>query len=151
MDPELSAEGRIQAAALSGRFAAELAWTSPLRRARETSELMGAAGVRELMELQEIDCGEWTGKTWTEIEANWTDLAARKQHDWLGVAAPGGETWDAVIDRVRRAWDVIREGLKPAAIVGHQGVNAALLYVIAGRDPLVFDQQYGEVIKIDYD
>ena len=125
-------------------------WTSPLRRARETADLLGAGRVVEVPELREIDQGAWTGKSWAEIEANWGDLASLKLSDWLGTPAPGGESWTDFLDRIRRALDIIRSGPTPAAIVGHQGVNAALLHLIDGRDPLAFQQSYGEVIQLDY-
>ncbi len=150
MDPPLSAAGRACAAALC-EIRVEVAWTSPLRRARETAERLTAARVVEIPGLREIDHGQWTGKAWAQIEAEWPALASRKSSDWLGVAAPGGETWDDFLDRVRRAWSIIRTGPTSAAVIGHQGSNAALRYLIDGSDPLQFAQGYGEVIRIEYD
>jgi probable phosphoglycerate mutase len=129
----------------------QIVWSSPLRRARETAEFVQARSMVEIPELREIDHGEWTGKTWAEIEAGWPELAARKSADWLGVPAPGGETWPDFLKRVRDAWKIIRAGPASAAVVGHQGVNAALMYLLKGCNPLEFAQGYGEVIKIDYD
>jgi broad specificity phosphatase PhoE len=151
MDPPLSRRGRSEVAArLAGLFV-EQAWTSPLRRAHETAQFIPARDLVELPELREIDHGDWTGKSWAEIEAAWPELAAHKSSDWLGVAAPGGETWERFLERVQSAWKMIRAGRMPAAVVGHQGVNAALMYVIKGCSPLEFKQAYGEVIQIDYD
>ena len=137
-------------AALSG-IDVEVVWTSPLRRARETAELIRSRSLVELPELREIDQGDWAGKTWAKIEVNWPELAARKSSDWLGVAAPGGETWTRFLERIDRAWKTIRAGVMPTAISAHQGVNAALMYLIEGRDPLEFVQGYGEVIQLEYD
>jgi alpha-ribazole phosphatase len=150
MDPPLSLAGRVQSSAALGDIEVEVVWTSPLRRARETAGLVRAQRVTEIPDLREIDQGEWTGLAWVEIERRWGDLASRKASDWLGIPAPGGETWDVFLDRIRRAWDVIRVGPTPAAIIGHQGVNAALLHLIDGRNPAEFNQGYGEVIRFDY-
>jgi alpha-ribazole phosphatase len=151
MDPPLSGEGRLHAATALAGIQVEVVWTSPLRRARETADLINAHRVVEIPELREIDQGEWTGKTWAEVEATWSDLASRKSSDWLGVPAPGGEAWSSLADRVQRAWGVIRTGPAPAAVIGHQGVNAALANLIDGRNPLEFTQHYGEVILLEYD
>ena len=150
LDPPLSAAGREQAAALAV-IQVEAAWTSPLLRARQTAALIGTRNLREIPDLREIDHGQWTGKTWAEIETVWPDLAARKSSDWLGITAPGGETWAGFLQRVGTAWTTIRQGPAPAAVIGHQGVNAALMFLIASRNPLGFRQEYGEVIQVEYD
>jgi alpha-ribazole phosphatase len=151
LDPPLSASGRQAAATVLTGIRVEVAWSSPLRRARETAGLIDCHRLVELDDLKELDQGEWTGKAWSEVEAGWPDLAARKLDDWLGIAPPGGEAWDAFVARVRQGWDIIRSGAFPAAVIAHQGVNAALLYLIAGRNPIEFAQGYGEVIELEYD
>jgi broad specificity phosphatase PhoE len=151
MDSPLSAAGRKRAAQMLGGMRVSVAWTSPLLRARETAALLDAGQVVEVPGLREIDHGDWTGRTWTEIEGKWADPAMRKSADWLGVTAPGGEEWKTFLDRVRAAWQEIREGPPDSAVVAHQGVNAALAYLIDGRDPLAFTQEYGEVIRVEYD
>jgi alpha-ribazole phosphatase len=151
MDSPLSAAGRECAARTLGGMRVPMAWTSPLLRAKQTAALLDATNVVELPGLREIDHGEWTGRTWAEIEVTWADLAMRKSGDWLGVTAPGGEEWMAFLDRVRAAWQRIREGPPDSAVVAHQGVNAALAHLIDGRDPLAFTQEYGEVIRLEYD
>lgn len=150
LDPPLSPAGRKQAAALAG-IHVEAGWTSPLLRARQTAALLSTRSLREIPDLREIDHGQWTGKTWTEIETAWPDLAARKSSDWLGITAPGGETWAGFLQRVGTAWATIRQGAAPAAVIGHQGVNAALMFLITGCNPLEFRQEYGEVIQVEYD
>ncbi len=151
MDPPLSVQGRQDAAAAFDGIAVDTVWSSPLRRARETAALIQCRRVAEIAGLREVDQGQWTGKTWAEVEAGWPDLAAQKLDDWLGFYAPGGEDWNTVLERVRCAWELVKAGPSPTAIVGHQGVNSALLYLIEGRDPLVFQQAYGEVILVEYD
>jgi broad specificity phosphatase PhoE len=78
-------------------------------------------------------------------------MARAKTVDWLGVAAPGGETWAQLLQRVSRALDHLKSGPQPAAVVAHQAVNAALAFLAAGVDPLLFHQAYGEVTRVEYD
>ena len=127
-----------------------VAYSSPLRRARETASFLRAQQSVELTSLQEIDYGLWTGKTWDEIRKYWPEVADRKSRDWLGVSPPGAESWVHFVERVQSAWQVIQAGPTPAAVVAHQGVNAALTYIIAGQNPIEFTQQHAEVIHVDY-
>ncbi|MDQ6700431.1 MAG: histidine phosphatase family protein [Acidobacteriota bacterium] len=150
MDPPLSVVGRMQAASSLEKIEVAIAYTSPLRRARETAEYVGSPQTVIMEGLREIDFGEWTGKTWREIESGWSELARLKAADWLGIAAPGGESWRQFLNRIETVWHAVRTGPAPAAVVGHQAVNAALAHLIDGMDPLVFEQQYGEVTLIDY-
>jgi len=122
-----------------------------LRRAAETACCLPCSTVVILPELREIGFGEWTGKTWSEIEAQWPALAAAKLKDWQGVTSPDGETWKTFAERIRRAWDRIRRGPSPAAIVAHSGVNAMLAHLATGCPVTQFQQQYGEINEITYD
>jgi alpha-ribazole phosphatase len=150
MDPPLSAAGHAHAkAALKGLDVA-LTYTSPLQRARQTAEYISSQQLVEIQDLRESDYGEWTGKTWTEIETNWPDLAHRKSADWLGITPPDGETWPELLQRIGAVWTTIRRGPQLCAVVAHQAVNAALASLITQTDPLHFAQQYGEVIRIEY-
>jgi glucosyl-3-phosphoglycerate phosphatase len=150
-DPSLSAFGREQAREVLADLRPGIVWTSPLRRARETAALVANARICEREELREMDMGEWTGLTWKQVEHSWEELAREKMADWFGVPAPGGESWPVFLSRVQRAWAVIRYGPANAAVVAHHGVHAALRFLIDGRDPAQFQQQYCEVISLDYD
>jgi broad specificity phosphatase PhoE len=154
MNSALSAHGHERASgALRGALrGVEVAvvYTSPLLRARQTAEYIGCRQLIELPDLLELDHGEWTGRTWPEIEAGWGGLARRKSADWLGIAAPGGEPWPDLLRRAGRVRERIRSGPEPCAVVAHQGVNAAIASLFGPTDPLHFQQQYGEVIRIEY-
>ena len=151
LDPPLSATGRHLAATILSDIEVRVTYSSPLQRARETASFIRSSQLIEVFGLREIDYGEWTGKSWVEIQMKWKKLAARKSADWLGVTAPGAEAWPDFVDRVRAAWQIIRSGPTPAAVVAHQGVNAALAHLITAQDPLGFIQQHGEVIRVQYD
>ena len=64
-DPGLSAEGRAACSYLRN-LKCDLVFSSPSRRARETAAWIGAP-LRLLLELCEIDFGEWAGLTFGEI------------------------------------------------------------------------------------
>ena len=107
-DQPLTEHGRLQAAAAAARLAgsgATAVVSSPVRRARETAELVAAGlGVDVAFEggLRETDFGDWEGCTFAEVKERWpTDLDA-----WLAdpaVAPPFGESFDQTTTRVRQA------------------------------------------------
>jgi broad specificity phosphatase PhoE len=150
MDSPLSAAGHAQAKAALQSLEVTLTYTSPLPRARQTAEYLTSRQIIEIQDLRELDYGEWTGKTWTEIETNWSDLASQKSADWLNITPPGGETWNELLQRVGAVWTIIHSGPEPCAVVAHQAVNAALASLLTQTDPLHFAQQYGEVLRIEY-
>jgi len=109
-DQPLTEVGRAQAASAAGRLAtsgATAVVASPVRRARETAELVGAAlGVEVALEagLRETDFGAWEGHTFGEVGQGWPDEMAA----WLAdpdVPPPGGESFTATAERVREARD----------------------------------------------
>lgn len=91
-DPPLNETGRRQARALAAGLRGEpfaALYTSPLRRARETAEILGAELALEPGEassLMEVDVGSWSGLTRSEVEARFPDGFAR----WLAY----GHGWD---------------------------------------------------------
>lgn len=107
-DPDLTAQGREQARALGqalfARGGADAVVSSPLRRARETADLVASVVDAEVVEdegWRETDFGDWEGFTFADVARQWPDdLEA-----WLAstsVAPPGGECFDEVALRVRR-------------------------------------------------
>lgn len=139
-DPPLSEEGVMQARAaaeVAGDF--DLVVTSDLERARATGALL-APGVRLVTEadLREFDVGEWSGRTWAEIQATWPDELARFQAGGLG-SAPGGETRPDFERRVQRAAGRVRRLVEEAGadrtlVVTHGGVLRALARMQNGVD-----------------
>jgi broad specificity phosphatase PhoE len=123
---------------------------SPLRRARQTAEAIGGpVAPIVLNDLAEIDFGEWEGLTWQEIQERWPNTACRKVEDWLGVTTPGGETWVDFCARIDRALEQVLAGPRPAAIVAHMVVNAALAARLLKCDPKQFSQKYGEILTCE--
>jgi len=103
-DPRLNALGRAQARELAERLAAEqiaAVFASPLRRARETAEIVaGRLGLAvALVEaLREVDVGSWSGLTADEIAERFPDGYGR----WLEYAHgwDDGESYEELAERV---------------------------------------------------
>ena len=127
-----------------------VAYVSPLRRAMETAGCLRCPNMVILPELREIGFGQWTGKSWSEIQEHWPELAKRKLMGWQEVTPPEGETWVDFTARVQQAWDRIRRGPSPAAVVAHHAANAVLANLAAGFPLLEFTQAYSEIKEVSY-
>ena len=106
-DPPLNDDGRRQAREFAEQIAGErivAIYSSPLRRALETAEIVGerlGLGVVRIDALREIDVGEWQGLTRSQVEERYPDAFAR----WIGFGQgwEGGETYEEMGKRVRGA------------------------------------------------
>ncbi len=102
-DPPLNDRGRDQARELAARLAdrgVDAVFTSPLRRARETAEIIGGALALHVAAhegLREVDVGEWQGLTRDEIAKRYPEAFAR----WLdyGHGWERGETYEEMAER----------------------------------------------------
>ncbi|SHJ07148.1 alpha-ribazole phosphatase [Anaerovibrio lipolyticus DSM 3074] len=134
-DIELSEEGRKQAAMLADNFPIEKVdaiYSSPLIRAKETAEAIGAAfslPVETCPEFCEISFGKWEGLTYDEIHAQWP-----KEHDLLFnrpdlLTCPEGEGFSQVQKRAAGKMEaLIKENPdKTLVIAAHGGVIRTLL------------------------
>lgn len=109
IDIGLNGAGRRQGDALARRIrhvAFDRIVTSPLRRARETAEVVTAAsgeGIRLEADprLAEMDYGRWEGLTYAQVEALDPELRGRWELDPATLACPGGESGTDVAARVR--------------------------------------------------
>jgi broad specificity phosphatase PhoE len=112
-DNSLNETGRAQARDLAEALAGEgleAVYTSDLRRAHETAEIVGELlrlPVTVDPDLREIDVGSWSGLT----------------YDQIGERAWDGETYEAHAERMLRAIDRIVEQHPDArvAVISHGG------------------------------
>ena len=123
-DFPLSEKGKLQADEQGQALAEELAdqdrnkilvFTSPLSRARETAELFTVQAKLPkpviCNELEELDLGIWTGKTFEEVKND--DPALWKKfnsHSWDAI--PGAESSSALYERAIRIWTMLRDEAK---------------------------------------
>lgn len=133
----LNARGREQAAALAveaERHRPVVLHASPLLRARQTAEIVGAhLGLEPRFDdrLAETDTGDWTDRTYAEVAAERPDLFhAWAEGDPTDFRFPGGESLVEQQARVVEALAEIRAaGVSPALVVCHRGsMRLALLH-----------------------
>ena len=136
----LTERGREQAHELA-RVAAEREWSalwcSPLARARETADIVAAAvGLEPVADARfaETDTGDWTGRSFAEVQAEDPDGFRRFQVSDPDFRYPGGESFAEQSDRVQDGLRALRArpGAQPALVVCHRGVIRLALAVATG-------------------
>ena len=143
IDLELSESGRAAAEALGRRLeGVELARiiSSPLRRARETAELVVPEGAVEFDDrLMEMDYGRWEGLTYEQIVARDGDARRIWEADPASLACPDGESGSDVARRVRSWLEELIEWAgadgavdRQVLAIGHSTTNRVLLCVSLG-------------------
>ncbi len=140
-DLPLNATGRAQAAELSQELsglAFTAAYSSDLRRARETAEILAAPrGLRVQLDrrLREISLGVWEGQLATDIPSLYPAEWAERLRDPLNARAPGGESVAEVARRTAEAATAIARA-HPAdlvLVVSHGVALATLLCQVRGQ------------------
>jgi len=134
VDLPLSTAGQVYVS--RWRLPAEVAgfaWVSrPLRRARETAELLGLKDAAVVRALTETDWGEWEGKTLAELRALDAAAVAAAEAKGLDFRPPGGESAREVQKRLT-PWlaRVAAAGVATGAIT-HKGVIRATFALATG-------------------
>jgi broad specificity phosphatase PhoE len=128
-DVPLNDTGRAQARRLADEAQGEgfvVVYTSPLVRAAETAQIVGAAlglEVRTDDRLKEVDVGDWQDRLKDDIARDEPELWAafrRGGEDWR---FPGGESLLEQQERVIDALvDITQRRDLPALVVAHRGV-----------------------------
>lgn len=135
-DVPLNERGREQAAALAGRVldagAISAVYTSPLKRARETAEIIGRRLGLEpvpVAALTELNFGDWEGCSWEEIGRRWPEQFAAYSADRKNYAPPNGESYAEMLGRAWPFVDALRRmpGDAAALCVCHSAVMRGLL------------------------
>ncbi|MES9845245.1 MAG: alpha-ribazole phosphatase family protein [Candidatus Sedimenticola sp. 6PFRAG5] len=106
--------------------------SSPLSRCREFSEALTEKLDIPLTvdkRLQELDYGEWEGKTPDELKADDPEIISRYFHDPHNHRPPGAEYVVDFIERVGAAYDDVlaEHSGKHMLIVAHAGVIRAII------------------------
>ncbi|MGZ8634081.1 MAG: histidine phosphatase family protein [Solirubrobacteraceae bacterium] len=138
----LDATGRQQAVALAEVAAGvEIVslWCSPLRRARETADVVAARIGLEPVEdarFAETDTGDWTDCSFADIVAEDPDGFARFQRSDPTFRYPGGESFAEQSARVQAGLADLRARPShlPALVVCHRGVIRLALAVALGDE-----------------
>jgi probable phosphoglycerate mutase len=120
--------------------AARFAWlTSPLRRCRETAEILrrhhpSAGPVHVEPRLTEMDFGEWEGLTLNDLRAADGPALAELEDRGLDFRAPGGESPRDVQARLRPWLEEIAAADADVLAITHKGVIRALYALASGWD-----------------
>ncbi len=133
----LTERGRREALDMAGRLRGAgitAVYASPMERARQTAEALAEAagtGVTVREELNELDYGEWTGKSYAELEGDplWRAFNSFRG----GTRIPGGETMLEVQARVAGLMLALRSELPGGriALVSHADtIRAALAHFL---------------------
>jgi broad specificity phosphatase PhoE len=131
--------GREQAGELAeraGGYVFAALWCSPLLRARETAEIVSAKiGLqpKEDPRLMETDAGDWTNRSFADVQAEAPELFEQFFTGNPAFAFPGGESFAAQEVRVEAALRDVEAGALPALVVCHGMVIRAALSVRGGE------------------
>ena len=131
--------GREQAAELAEHAVAyefSALWCSPLLRARETADVVAARIGLEPIEdarFMETDAGDWTDRSFADVQAEAPELFASFVNAEPDFAFPGGESFLEQEQRVGAALEDVERGKLPALVVCHGMVIRAALSVRVGR------------------
>lgn len=139
-DVPLNETGRAQARSLAQQLQGQsfvAAYTSDLRRASETAEIIAAdigLAVTPDPRLREINQGEWEGQLVEDIKARYAGLWEQRVGDPASVRPPGGETVGEVAGRVYAALeDFSRQHTAgPVLIVSHGLSLATVICKVRG-------------------
>ena len=135
LDLPLSHEGKQQAKALGDYFRPLLCAgesvkviSSPLARCRNTAaEIFPDHAVMD--DFLEVDMGQWTGRSFDDIQKIWPDIYEARGKDILNTAPPGGESMiqcrTRAIEGLQKALSVFPES--DLIIVAHEGLIRMLV------------------------
>jgi len=142
----LDETGRAQALDLAERAAAHgfrALWTSPLLRARETAVVVGARIGLDPIEdprLMETDAGDWTNRSFADVQAETPEQFAAFAQGDPSFAFPGGESFAEQEERVAAALEEVERRELPALVVCHGMVIRAALARRAGHRVTRFER-----------
>ena len=158
-DPPLDELGREQARRLAERLRQEAVvalYTSPLRRAQETADIIGRAldvPVVPDERLQEYDVGDIAGLTWDQVVERYPDVAHRWAEAQEEIGIPGEEGHGPFRARVVAAFgDILsRHADGPVGVVAHGGTLGTYLNHLIGlqtrASPFRFDNGSLSVVE----
>lgn len=151
----LSERGREQALELAAAAAQhDLAslWSSPLPRARQTAEAVAARlglEIRDEPRLMETDAGDWTDRSFDEVEAEDPERFAAFVAGDPGFTFPGGESFHDQQARVVAALaDIRAAGPLPAIVVCHRNSIRLALEHAQGRRLALDDVPNGSLVAL---
>jgi probable phosphoglycerate mutase len=115
---------------------------SPLRRARQTAEIvgrrLGLAIALELEDLREVNVGELDGRSDARSWDTYSRVITAWQAGETGARLPSGEDGAELCTRIRRALDMVARaagGARSLVVAHGANIRAALPGLTGGPDP----------------
>ncbi len=142
-DTPLSDAGRKAIA--TWRLPSELAaydWvSSPLVRARETAELLGAHDLRTDARLREMNWGDWEGQRLADLRRDLGNEMADNEARGMDFQPPGGESPRLLLARLKPWLAEVATAERATLAVCHNGVIRALYaratgWPMTGKSPV---------------
>lgn len=152
-DISLSPEGEalLQGCSLPKEFSRYQWLSSPLKRAIQTAEILGANDLKIEDRLIEMDWGKWEGFTIKELRHQYGDAMTENEKKGLHMCPPSGESPADVQVRLR---SFLKELKKPTVAVTHKGVIRAIKSLaynwdMTDKSPVEFNWSAGHLFAID--
>jgi broad specificity phosphatase PhoE len=133
----------------------QMTWyTSPLRRARETAELMGIINPVVEPALIEMDWGEWEGEILKPLRKHLGDEMRQNEARGLDFRPPGGESPGQVQRRIEIWLKYLVSKNQDCGAISHKGIIRCVYALASGWDmrgesPVKFDWDGGHVFHLD--
>jgi alpha-ribazole phosphatase len=108
-------------------------WSSPARRCRVVADAIAEALAVQLTldhRLQELDFGDWEGRSWDTVARADLDRWAAEP---AGFAPPGGESGASLIARIRDFADALHRDRRDCVVVSHGGPLKVLSALLTGK------------------
>jgi len=158
-DVPLSLIGEKQSRLIAHAFLREdvrIVFSSPLKRARDTAEIISVVNqipVEVLPELRELNFGIYEGKLESELERQFGEEYIKWRQSNYTIAPPGGESLADASERVKKILATVEPCLKDGGVIlcAHQGINMAIKAFITGDYSIEAAQKYRQPNnRIDY-
>lgn len=145
-DVSLSERGKKQVGKLStllSRYPVDICYSSPLKRCRQTFELLNlSCELRVEEQLREIDFGNWEGKTFAQIYEADRDQVDTWCAQELSFTFPGGEGVADFIGRLTMFQEaLLADPQQNILLICHGGVSRFLICLFLGI-PLHFNHKF---------
>lgn len=161
LDVALSAAGAVQARGVARALAGmplTAIYSSPRRRCSEAASILAAGrscAMTVVDGLRELDFGEFEGRMYDEIAAEYPEIYQRWMEHSTEVQFPGGESFSQMRVRVTRAVQELRRRHEGAeiALVTHGGVNRIVLaeaLAMSSANLFRIGQDYGCINCVRY-
>ncbi|PHQ70374.1 MAG: hypothetical protein COB93_05670 [Sneathiella sp.] len=152
-DIPLCAEGiaELETCRIPGEFSAFQWISSPLIRAQQTAQLLGAKDLSLEPSLIEMDWGGWDGYSLAELRSKYGAAMTIEETKGLKMCPPGGESPADVAMRVGRWLKCLRHD---TIAITHKGVIRALKSLaydwdMTDKSPVKFDWSAGHLFELD--